>query len=462
MGYFHSSSHLFLQPLRRNRVYIAGENVEAGSGNFDSQLFVRSLRSMERPDERYPLDRFLDADLPQSRLTAPQLERLNRKLASHPVLRTCDAIIDVAKTFTDSAVDMLTCPRPSSAPYSLRRQRVVRGVERMRLQGLWENRCPALLDFAKNKQGDKFLSDLAGNAFTLHVVGAAFMAQSAHSAIRPPPCTPPRRALSMRSALVLQAIVEGVKTVENRHCSLEPGWYMLHLSKAATNSYAAPSSSAVQKMTLWPASRVRELRGKIVGCCMLGPGRAHETQEAAERVFGEWANVKAGRFQHEILGSSMLCEHHPAAGRLGPWTVPITLLDTVWWGDAFVSLRAEMCTRPQTSTTARIPEELPLVPEGTMDPLAGTATGCDLAPCGRAKAGFVGRAGCLDPTCLQCWPCALSDEDCPSAPAALAKKQHFETHRQRQKVHRMAKAAAKARDRPPKVSPLAYGSGTGI
>jgi len=46
-------------------------------------------------------------------------------------------------------------------------------------------------------------------------------------------------------------------------------------------------------MAAWPPSRVEELRGKIVGCCMLGRGHAHATQEAAEWVLGEWANVTA-------------------------------------------------------------------------------------------------------------------------------------------------------------------------
>ena len=87
---------------------------------------------------------------------------------------------------------------------------------------------------------------------------------------------------------------------------------------------------AVTATAAWPPSRVEELRGKIVGCCMLGRGHAHATQEAAEWVFGEWANVTAGRYQHEIFGTSLLCEHHPAGGRLGPWKVPITLVDQVW------------------------------------------------------------------------------------------------------------------------------------
>ena len=46
VGYVRTSSHFFLQPVCRNRFYIAGENVQDGKGNFDSQLFVRSLRSM--------------------------------------------------------------------------------------------------------------------------------------------------------------------------------------------------------------------------------------------------------------------------------------------------------------------------------------------------------------------------------------------------------------------------------
>ena len=42
---------------------------------------------------------------------------------------------------------------------------------------------------------------------------------------------------------------------------------------------------------------------------------------------------------------------------------------------------------------------------GATDAGASTATGSDLSPCGRAKAGFAGRAGCPHQAYLQCWPC---------------------------------------------------------
>ena len=41
---------------------------------------------------------------------------------------------------------------------------------------------------------------------------------------------------------------------------------------------------------------------------------------------------------------------------------------------------------------------------GATDAGASTATGSDLSPCGRAKAGLAGHAGCRHQACLQCWP----------------------------------------------------------
>ena len=405
VGHARTSSHFFLQPLRRNRVYIAGERLDGGTGEFDGQSFARLLGSMERP-ERYPLDKFLDPDMPRSRLTGPQLERLTRKLDAQPGLRSCDAIVDVAKTFTDSAVDMLTCPRPSSAPYSLQRERVVRGVERMRLQGLWEDRCPALHDLASTPRGDKFLADLAGNAFTLHVVGAAFIAQTVHSAILPEHPEQHLRALTMRSALLLQAIVEGVKQVENRNCSLQPGWYLLHLSKNTSDSYAAPPAGAMLAVNPWPQSQAREMRGKVVGCCLLGAGRAYATQEVAERALGAWANVAAGRYQHEIYCAGLLSHHHAANGQLGPWKVPMSVQHAVWQDDSFSALRAKWSATAPMRQAVTVSDGRPeVLREAGLDQVSATGA----APCGRASAGWAGRAGCPDPACLTCWPCSSQD-----------------------------------------------------
>jgi len=82
---------------------------------------------------------------------------------------------------------MLTCSRPASALFSLLCL-VWDGVGEImhdyaRLHGMWVTRCPALRAFARNARCDKFLAELAGNAFTVHVVGAAFIAQIVDSTI---------------------------------------------------------------------------------------------------------------------------------------------------------------------------------------------------------------------------------------------------------------------------------------
>ena len=415
VGYARTSSHFFLQPIRRNRVYIAGESLAGGSGQFDPLEFARTLHSMQRP-ERYPLDKFLDADLPPSRLTRPQEVRLTRKLNAQPGLRSCDAIVDVAKTFTDCAVDMLTCPRPSSAPYSVKRNRVVRGVERMRLQGMWEDRCPEIPELASSKRGDKFLSDLAGNAFTLHVVGAAFIAQSVHSAIRPEHHL---RALTIRNPLLLQAIVEGVKNVENRKCSLKPGWYLLHLSKNPSDSYAAPAAGAMMAVQPWTQCQVQEMRGKVVGCCLLVAGHAYATQELAERALGIWANIAAGRYQHQIRCAGMLKQYHAADGQLGAWKVPTAVEVAVLQDDNFLALRKEWSAcaslvpaAPATSGRPRLPDVLS---DAGMERLSAKGA----ALCGRAIAPWGRHGGCADPACMTCWPCC-SDENVPRRAARVA------------------------------------------
>jgi site-specific DNA-cytosine methylase len=406
------SSHFFLQPVRRNRVYIAAERKLTGHPTFAASEFGPTVQSM-RGLPTYPLDAFLESEAPETKLTVKQQGRLKRRLSTHPHLATQDSCVDVGKTFADFAVDMLTCPRPSSKPYLLKRRRIVTGLERMHLQGIWEGDFPGLQEIAKERGGNAFLADLAGNSFTLHTCAAALIAQVAHCRVV---CEhAPLRAISIKSPLIMQCILNNLKNVENRSWALTPGWYILHLSSVLSSDYAKPKKSLLHGLQEFSPDKIDSMRGRLVGFCWIDAGQKHASQNLAEACMGPWANVVAGQYQHRIRHAAYLNEMHQTSGSVGVWRVSQHIAAVVRQDVRFIAAQgnfpAPAGARVGVGSHARAPRT---EPHGKISNLE--TPGSERAVCGNPLASWDKDGRCARPDCLHCWPM------CPGDPDSTAKR----------------------------------------
>jgi hypothetical protein len=412
----HVSSQFFLQPLRRNRVYIAAEMKLAGNLPFAAQEFGRTVQSM-RGLATYPLEAFLDSEIPDRAFTVKQQCRLKRRLSTHPHLATQDACVDVGKTFADFAVGVLTCPRPSSKPYLVKRRRFVSGLERMRVQGMWEQDFPGLPEIAKERGGDSFLADLAGNSFTLHTCAAALIAQAAHCKVVFEHS--PLRALSIKSPLIMQCILTNHKNVENRSWPMTAGWYLLHLSSVWSSDHAKPGKSLLLNMKQLSHEKIDQMRGRLVGFCWIDAGQQSESQQLAEALMGPWANVSAGRYQHRIRHAAYLTEMHQACGGLNVWNVPQHIAASVRQ-DLQFSAAQNNFPAPAVFGSRALSAKPRTALETTRDVAALEVAGSKRAPCGNPLAIWDKAERCARPDCLHCWPVHPFDE------YSTAKRKHMD------------------------------------
>ena len=172
----------YLLPQRRNRVWIAG----ARGLDSNTQECVR--KAMDTfitlgHTSHCPLDMFLTS-LVAPRVPTGQREQLCLKHMCGKHLdidsEDKDVFLDLAKSVyrTDMCDGAITCVRPNSKIWSVKRKRYITPKEKLMCQGVFLEDFPFLDAFCQ--QHAPLCADLAGNAFSASVCIALFLSLLAH------------------------------------------------------------------------------------------------------------------------------------------------------------------------------------------------------------------------------------------------------------------------------------------
>ena len=174
----------FLLPQRRNRIY-ATADLNAGQDQKEYQeRMTESMRNMAS-DVLLSFDSVFDTSLPSEELEGRAQDKVQEAL-DHARLhsQSQNVFIDTSTSQgrqAESAVNVLTCVRPTHKIYSQQLQRCVTVKEMWVAQGMFKNNFanPAVVD--KMLQNQVQAQDLAGNAFASTCMQAKVLSSLIHS-----------------------------------------------------------------------------------------------------------------------------------------------------------------------------------------------------------------------------------------------------------------------------------------
>ena len=219
-------------PHRRKRVYIFAVigQVKARALCEWQKKMSATLKAMQ--GKPLPMRLFLEADLAPSALLPKQKERWDRTVIKRKLTGRGDVFIDVGKNFCERSFRTVCCLRPSSKPFSTMRKRILNGEEVLALPGIFREDFPSM---ESDPSSDHFMRDLAGSSFTSSACAAALLCLLTHAEAADPQAHQGDQqsevsAISVSDPLLVQALVQGYKTVEHRRFRMPPGKYLVQLS----------------------------------------------------------------------------------------------------------------------------------------------------------------------------------------------------------------------------------------
>ena len=128
-------------------------------------------------------------------------------------------------------------------------------------------------------------------------------------------------AFTVKGPLLVQAILEGRKDVENRKHRCAEGWYAVAMSKTYSADAFRPDPELMVGMKPWSRGMIDARAGHVAGLGLLGKFEDFFGGAAAKDAFGGWDDRSAGRFHHPILDFVELCYPIPRKGQLQVWAV---------------------------------------------------------------------------------------------------------------------------------------------